>query len=108
MPGPIWLQDLNTKNSRPTEKRPSFATQRIRVIKIIRTGAGVGQRQPVLRKNVFFLQTKKALGDIFWSVESLNGSIVHLLPLTDPIFTCVDPDPYSGSTKLLYTVHGTN
>ena len=44
-------------------------------------------------------------------LNSLNvelfSSILNLLPQMYPIFTCVDPDPYSdygsGSTKLLNT-----
>ena len=50
----------------------------------------------------------------FMSVESLNreflSSILHIIPQIYPIFTCVDPDPYSeyeSRSKKLMRMHKT-
>ena len=49
---------------------------------------------------------------IFLSAESLNGefmtSILHPLSLIYPLFTCVDPDPYSECGSESSPEYGSN
>ena len=58
------------------------------------------------KKIMALYESFSCVSECQWMVNFLS-SILHLLPLNYPIFTCVDLDPYSeyrsGYTKLLNT-----